>query len=100
MVIKRQVAGKDIEIELSPRELCDAYYEQEHNYDVEDVKVRFDDMIDDEFEDHGLTREYAEAHMDEIAYNKRRNMTKYEMSWEYALDEAIDTFWYEHGVSD
>lgn len=99
MVIKRQIDGRSVDIELSPSELCDAYYEQEHKYDMEDVENRFDDMDDEDFAEHGITREYAEAHISEITYNKRRNMTKYDMSWEYALDETINSFWEECEVN-
>lgn len=100
MTIRREIDGKEVQIELSARELSEAYLEQEHEYDIEDVQNRFDDMEDEEFAEHGMTREEAESHISEIAYNKRRNMDKYEMSWEYALDEAIRDFWYEYGVSD
>ena len=97
MVIKRQVAGgQELLIELTAKELCDAYHEQEHNYDVEDVQNVFDNMEDEEFEERGLTREEAESRIDEIAREKRRNINKYDMSWELALDEALKDFWSEY----
>ncbi len=96
MVIKRTVDGVDLEFTLSDRELSDAYHEQEHKYDVQDVMNRLDAMEDDEFEEHGLTREQVEGLVNEIAYGKRRNMDKYDMSWSEALDEALDDFWYEY----
>lgn len=97
MVIKRQVAGgQELLIELTAKELCDAYHEQEHKYDVEDVQNVFDNMEDEEFEERGLTRKEAESRIDEIAREKRRNINKYDMSWELALDEALKDFWSEY----
>lgn len=100
MVIKRTVNGVDLEFTLSGHELSDAYYEQEHKYDVQDVMNRLDAMDDEEFEEHGLTRAQVEELVDEIAYWKRRNMDKYDMSWSSALDEAMGGFWYEYGEEE
>lgn len=38
MTIKREVNGQMMEFELTERELRDAYFEQEHNFDMEDVR--------------------------------------------------------------
>ena len=81
MVIKRQVAGgQELLIELTAKELCDAYHEQEHNYDVEDVQNVFDNMEDEEFEERGLTRKEAESRIDEIAREKTEyQQVRYEL---------------------
>ena len=69
---------------------------EKHNYDVEDVQNVFDNMEDEEFEERGLTRKEAESRIDEIAREKRRNINKYDMGWELALDEALKDFWSEY----
>lgn len=92
MVIKREINGKEVTIELTSDELYNAYCEQEHAYDVMDVEDMFENMTDGDFAEHGITREYAESKEDMIAYQKRRYMTKYDMDWEYALDKAMNDF--------
>lgn len=38
MKIKRVIRGENVEIELTPQEMYDVYYEQERNFDMEDVR--------------------------------------------------------------
>ena len=71
MIIQREISGIVHDIELTGDEMLRAYYEKEHDFDrmdIEDVFNSFDDMVS----------------------IKRRNMEKYEMSWDYARDEAIN----------
>ena len=91
MVIKRYINGKDTEIELTPQEVLDAYYQQEHSFDEDDVRDRFNEWDDERFLEYGVTRAEAEEQISDIAYEKRRIMNKYDTDWEYALDEAIST---------
>lgn len=98
MTIKRTINGCKIEITLTETELHDAYYEQEHNFDVQDVENRFETMREnDEFEEYGMTEEEATAFIDEIAYKKRRNIDKYGRYWKDALNDAISDVLSENG---
>lgn len=78
------------EIELTPNELFQAYEEQEHAFDKGDVESELDCFDDDYLiENYGMTREQIDVFIDEMAYRMRRYMDKYDMSFEYARDEAI-----------
>lgn len=43
MKIERIINGHRVEIELTPQEMYDAYFEQEHNFDMEDVRSMLDE---------------------------------------------------------
>lgn len=48
MKIKRNINGQEIEIELTKGELYDAFYEQERDFYIEDVRSRYNcDNLDD-----------------------------------------------------
>ena len=47
MKIIREVNGQQMEFELTDHELWEAYREQEHLFDMEDVCAWLDDMEDD-----------------------------------------------------
>lgn len=100
MIIKRIVDGNEINIELTARELSDAFYEQEHLFDIEDVLNKLNEMSDDDFADYGLTREQVEKEVDEIAYIKRHSINKYDMNWEEAVRDAIDTYLYDNAIDE
>ncbi len=87
-----KIIRNGIEIELSAEERQDAYYEQQHEFDCEDVKGDLEGRVaggDD-------SAKYAQQFLDDpyklnvIATDKRRNMDKYDMSWEDATQKAID----------
>lgn len=81
-------------IELTADELLTAYYEQEHNYDVQDVEDEIETCTDDELLDmYGAKREDLLPLVDEMAYRKRRNIEKYEMEWFDAVAHAIREVW-------
>ena len=48
MKINRIINGQRVEIELTQREMWDAYREQEHEFDMEDVRSTLEDIDDDE----------------------------------------------------
>ena len=77
-------------LQLLASKVCSDYSEKEWSIDA----CYF--MEDEEFEERGLTRKEAESRIDEIAREKRRNINKYDMSWELALDEALKDFWSEY----
>lgn len=97
MKIKRTVNGKEMIFELTDNELFNAFEEQEHIWDVNAVEgyvSLFDN--DDYIETWGITKEQYEELVDEMAYRMRRYVLKYEMSEEYAQDEAINDVIKEH----
>ena len=92
MKIKRLVNGKEQEFELTEDELYAAFSEQEFKFDRADVTdyfLAFD--IEDIEEEYGMTMKEIESKFNEIAYEMRRNIDKYDMDWTYARDEAIET---------
>jgi len=90
MKIKRTIDGKEFEFELTPQELYDAFAEQEFQYDLSSVRSYFEDYSDDDlYEEYTMTREELEACFEDIAVELRRNMDKYDMSFEYALPTAV-----------
>ena len=48
MTIKRIINGQPVEITLTEHELWEAYREQEHEFDKEDVVSMWEDMAEDE----------------------------------------------------
>lgn len=90
MIIQREISGIVHDIELTGDEMLIAYYEKEHDFDRMDIEDVFCGLDDDELiETYGANRAAIESLIDEMASAKRRNMDKYEMSWDYARDEAI-----------
>lgn len=90
MTIKREIDGKEFEFELTPSELYDAFAEQEYKFDLENVRSFFADYTDEDYQsEFGLTKEEAEKKFEDIAIELRRNMDKYEMTFDYAISDAI-----------
>lgn len=90
MKITREFNGKKIEIELTAQELLNAYYEQQNNFDCQDVEDWFNEFSDDELKDmYGMTSEELSAVIPEIAEVMRRKIEKYDMNWYDARDAAI-----------
>lgn len=91
MVVKRKIDGAVHEFKLTESELYNAYREQEHIYDLDGVVGFFDCFEDGDLLDFcNMTRKQVEAKYEDIAYEMRRNIDKYNMLEEYALDEAVD----------
>lgn len=80
-----------LDVKLSSQELYDAYCEQEHKFDKEDVVSELENLAQANDQDicglpyDEITDEMIEAMADE----KRRQMDKYGADWDYARDEAI-----------
>jgi len=83
-----KIIRNGFEFELTGEELRTAYYEQEHLFDVKDVKGK----IEDEENEYGDAAEFILEHIDDVADEMRRNIDKYDMDWVSACDEAIETF--------
>ena len=89
MTIKREIGGQFAEIELTSHELYQAYIEQEHIFDKNDVENYFEDEDPDFETEYGCSRAEAMEKLDEIAYEMRRNIDKYDMNWYDAREAAI-----------
>ena len=71
--------------------MFDAYCEQEHIFDVENVRCHFDAFDDEDLLDsYGKTRGEITKLLDPIASELRRMMNKYDCTFEGALYDAID----------
>lgn len=89
MQVNRVIGGASIAIKLTEMELFAAYEEQQRLFDIESVRGEFDSMTDsDLLEAYGMTYEQLDSLVEKMAGDLRHNLHK-EMSWEYALSEAI-----------
>lgn len=80
------------EIELLDGELIEAYAEQEHNYDVEDITRELDWRDGFEDSENAYVKQIlndAEL-ISKIAFAKRRRMNCYYMGSSAAVEESID----------
>ena len=57
-------------------------------------------MPDKIFEKYGITRAMAEDLLDDIAYEKDRNIRHYDMDWQTATDNAILSVFEENSTVD
>ena len=90
MTIVREINGKEMEFELTPNELYRAYEEQEHLYDMGAVRDYVCSWEDEDFMDvWNITRAQYEALVEDMAWCRRRYVNKYDLSEDFALDEAI-----------
>ena len=89
MKIVRGVNGTEVEFELTDQELREAYYEQQHKFDIEDIEWAFEDVSEEEIiETYGLPLEEIKPLLDRIAYRYRKYRNDDE-GWTYDRDEAI-----------
>lgn len=86
MTIKRTIDGKEHEFVLTSGELFDAYCEQEHIWDADYVGSELSEELEEFCVDEADRRNIANA----IAYEMRRQIDRYEMSSECALEEAFN----------
>ena len=90
MKIVRVINGVETEIELTDRELWEAFEEEQHKCDLSDIDNAFEDLTDDELiEDYGVTREKIEELKEAMAYKYRKYRDHYDESWIGDRDEAI-----------
>lgn len=81
-----------IKIVLSPEELIDAYYEQQHKFDVMDVKEELSFCVDlNDGIESKMCQQILEddGFVEEIANDMRRMMDEYDCELSYARSEAI-----------
>lgn len=91
MVIKRTVNGVEMEFKLTDMEMYEAYNEQQHDYDCQDIDVVFD------YKEYGFNDIECNDIIEEMAYRMRRYIDKYDCDFAYARDEAINDVLREHG---
>ena len=90
MTIKRFIDGREIEIELSSREMADAYFAVRHENYREDCEDIIDWASDEEVEEcYGVSREQFELLLDDMAERMQKYMDDYGNGWAEARDEAI-----------
>lgn len=80
--------------ELTDRELSEAYFEQEHLFDIEDVQGELESIVSADVDE----EEYVAAAqrilnslelLSDCARDKRRNTDRYGMAWDAATTEAV-----------
>ena len=97
MTIKRNVNGVKMEFELTDCELFNAYMAQQHKFDLEDISNYFFGVEDaDLLEDYGFIRAELETMYEDMACRMRRYMDKYDCTWDYSRDTAIQEILDEH----
>lgn len=95
MTIIREINGILNVFELTFRELLEAYYEQQARFDYGDMEnyitSRYEDDPDSFTEIYGI--ELSEAlkgeNLEAMAAYMRRNIDRYEVSWESAMGDAL-----------
>lgn len=97
MKIKRTINGIEMEFELTTNEMRDAYHEQQHKYDVEDVECVFYGMDVAEISDiYDTSWANIEPLIPEMARRYREYMDEYSDDWIYKINEAIADVLAEH----
>ena len=92
MTITREIDGKQIKIELTDDEVYAAYEVKQFQFDradMEDYIVGVEEGEDFK-EEYGVDYSDAEEHLDELAYKLRRLIDKWDMSWEFAREAALE----------
>lgn len=75
------------EIELTPDEIFQAYLEQEHLFDIQNIENNMEyHLSEEEYEELKDNRDFIEEATDEL----RHNQDKHDMDYEYALRNERD----------
>lgn len=89
MQITRELGGLTVTVHLTGEELFAAYQEQQRLLDIENVHQELESQPDRELIHlYGFPLSVLEPLEDEMAAKLRSNLNK-EMSWDYALSDAI-----------
>ena len=90
MTIKRNILGTEVEIELTAQEMYDVFTEEQHKFDISDVKLAFEGLDAAEIaEDYDVAWTEIEPLIPEMARRYRKYMNDYSEDWIYQRDEAI-----------
>lgn len=97
--ITRELGELAVTVRLTDAELFAAYQEQQNLFDIENVRQELEDQSDSELiAQYGFPLSVLETLEDEMAAKLRSNLNK-EMSWEYALSDAIRSTAAQHILS-
>ena len=90
MTITREIDGKTREITLTSSEIYGAYVVQQFEFDRGDIEDLICGLNDEDVKEcYGISVQEFKDHVDDMAYEMRRQINKYDVSWEYARDEAV-----------
>jgi len=90
MTIKRTINGAEVEIELTENELFNAYCEQQYKWDIDSCRDNLHSGIyNGENWYKNLDKETENNIIEDAAYHLRRNIDKYDMNYDYAMDDAF-----------
>lgn len=96
MKIKREFCGQMVEIELTSDELYEAFIEQEHQFDLMSCRDYLSNTYCEEPWYDDLPEETKAMIVNDAAYELRRNIDKYEMSFDYAIVDAFANTFMDH----
>ena len=84
MKIARKINGEEMEFTLTSNELWNAYCEQQAVFDQDNVEIIYPN------------NRFNANEVEAIAAEARRQMDKYDVSWDFAITEAVSDL----GLSD
>jgi hypothetical protein len=90
MKIQRSINGMKFNIQLLPDELIEAFFEQQHIFDIEDV-VEMGEEFDNEelIEMYGSDYQTILNNKEEIANKMRKFIDNFGLNWSEARDDAV-----------
>ena len=90
MKITREINGERVEIELAESEVLDAFYEMQNKFDGQDMEDYIIEGSDAECLDvYGVGQNTMLDNVEEIGRILRNYINNYDMSFEFARDEAL-----------
>ena len=90
MKITREINGERVEIELAESEVLDAFYEMQNKFDGQDMEDYIIESSDAECLDvYGVGQNTMLDNVEEIGRILRNYINNYDMSFEFARDEAL-----------
>ena len=96
MNITRYIHGNPVSIEMTQKELQEAYLEQQAIYDKQDILdvIACEKEYDEDF--YGISKNEFLRLADDMATRMRQYIEKYDMSWDDARNDAITDVIEEH----
>lgn len=101
MKITREINGERVEIELAESEVLDAFYEMQNKFDGQDMEDYITESSDAECLDiYGVDQNTMLDNVEEIGRILRNYINNYDMSFEFARDEALRNWCAEKTLED
>ena len=101
MKITREINGERVEIELAESEVLDAFYEMQNKFDGQDMEDYIIESSDAECLDvYGVGQNTMLDNVEEIGRILRNYINNYDMSFEFARDEALRNWCAEKMLED